>query len=404
MIPMLAWRNIWRNKMRSLVIMFSIAIGLFAGIAILALYKGMMQGRIRTVIDEEIGHIQLHQPQFTEDYEPAFVIPDAHEVVVQLKKMNYVKSICVRSVAQGMLSTPTGTAGVQINGIVAESEYDFSKLRQKLTDSTGFTAGKHYQVMIGKKLADKMQLKIGSKLVLTFTDTTNSIVAAAFRIAAIYQSTNTPLDERNVYIQQTELNELLGIPGAVYEIAVKLQEDEMLQQASQEMKEKFPGLKVESWKDLSPETDFMAKTVDDYSYIIMMIIMVALAFGIINTMLMAIMERTREIGMMAALGTSRLRMFMMVVLETVYLTLAGTPVGILFSRVLIGYYEKRGLDLSGMGEDMMRSFGFSTLIYPAFPGEKIGAVLLIVAATALLSSIFPAIKALGMKPIDALRT
>jgi ABC-type antimicrobial peptide transport system permease subunit len=148
----------------------------------------------------------------------------------------------------------------------------------------------------------------------------------------------------------------------------------------------------------------MAKTMDDYSYIIMTIIMIALAFGIINTMLMAIMERTREIGMMAALGTSRLRMFMMVVLETVYLTLLGAPIGISMGWLLSTYYGKKGLDLSGMGEEMMRSFGFSTLVYPSFPSEKIISILLIVAGTALLASIFPAIKALRMKPIDALRT
>jgi ABC-type lipoprotein release transport system permease subunit len=401
---MLAWRNIWRNKMRSLVIMFSITLGLFAGIAILALYKGMMQSRIRTVIDEEKGHIQLHHPQFTEDYEPIYAITNAKDVVQGIRQTDYVKNICVRSVAQGMLSTPTGTSGVQINGIVADSEYVFSGLQHKLIDSSGFTAGRQNQILIGKKLADKMKLKKGSKIVLTFTDSANNIVAAAFRIAAMYQSTNTPLDERNVYIQQEEMNALMGMPGAVYEIAIKLHRDQDMDATVLAMRNSYPRLKVESWKDLSPETDFMAKTMDDYSYIIMTIIMIALAFGIINTMLMAIMERTREIGMMAALGTSRLRMFMMVVLETVYLTLLGAPIGISMGWLLSTYYGKKGLDLSGMGEEMMRSFGFSTLVYPSFPSEKIISIILIVAATALLASIFPAIKALRMKPIDALRT
>lgn len=401
---MLAWRNIWRNKLRSLVIIGSIALGLFAGIAILSLYEGMMQSRIRTVIDEEIGHIQLHHPQFTQDYEPVFVVPNAGQVVSQLRNMHYVKSVCIRTVAQGMLSTPTGTAGVRINGIVPDNEYDFSMLKTKLMDSTGFTAGKQHEVLIGKKLANKMKLKKGGKIVLTFTDTTNTIVAAAFRIAGIYQSSNASLDEGNVYILQQEMNALLGITGAVYEIGVKLNNDEDLETSQRELQQLFPGLKVESWKDLSPETDFMVKTVDEYSYIIITIIMIALAFGITNTMLMAIMERTHETGMMAALGTSRQRIFLMVVLETIYLTIAGAPVGIFAGWLLTLYFGSNGLDLSGMGEEMMRNFGFNTLVYPQFPSGKIVTILLIVTGTALLASIIPAIKALGNKPIDALRT
>lgn len=179
-IWLMAWRNIWRNKMRSLVIMFSIALGLFAGIAVLALYKGMMKSRIRTVIDEEIGHLQIHQPQFKNDYEPVFLIPDAEKIVRQLQALPQVKQVALRSLAQGMLSTPTGSTGVQINGIVPEEEYDFSSLKQKIAEGEGFNPEKCNQVLIGRKLADKMKLKTGSKLVLTFTDTANNIVAGLF--------------------------------------------------------------------------------------------------------------------------------------------------------------------------------------------------------------------------------
>ena len=147
----------------------------------------------------------------------------------------------------------------------------------------------------------------------------------------------------------------------------------------------------------------MVKAVDDYSYIIMIIIMVALAFGILNTMLMAVMERSRELGMMMALGTGRLRMFALVMTETIMLTLLGAPIGLLAAWLTVGYYHGAGLDLTGMGEDMMRSFGFSTMVYPTFPSDKLAAVMLIVTATALLSGIMPALKVLHMRPVDAIR-
>ena len=138
-------------------------------------------------------------------------------------------------------------------------------------------------------------------------------------------------------------------------------------------------------------------------YIIIGIILFALAFGIVNTMLMAILERTQEIGVMMALGMNRLRLFLLVFLETVLLTLIGTPLGLGIAWIVTTYYNRHGLNLENMGKEMMNSFGFSTLIYPEFPAEKLAAIMGIVLFTALASCIYPAIKALQLQPIEALR-
>ncbi|MGE5109090.1 MAG: ABC transporter permease [Sphingobacteriales bacterium] len=403
MIFIMAWRNIWRNKMRSLVIILSVAIGLFAGLMVLALYKGMLRGRVRTVIDAEAGHIQIHDSNFKKDYEPFFILKDGNNIISQLNKIPQIKTIATRSITQGMLSTTTGSAGIQINGIIPEIENDASRLNKKIIEGNEFNKQKKNEVLIGKKLADKMKLKLGNKLVLTFIDSAANMVSGAFRVAAIYRSDNTPLDERNVYIRQNELNELLTIGNNYHEIVILLNKDEETETIKQQLQKQFPSCQVESWRDISPETELMVNTVDTYSYIIIIIILFALAFGIINTMLMAILERTREIGMMTALGLNKLRMFTLVLLETIFLTIAGTPVGLLASWLLVNYYNKHGLDWSGMGKEMMGSFGFSTTIYPEFPTDRILAVMIIVIGTALLSCLFPAIKALRLQPVDALR-
>ncbi|HMU09450.1 MAG TPA: ABC transporter permease [Ferruginibacter sp.] len=403
MIFTMAWRNIWRNKMRSIVIMLSLALGLFAGIAMLALYKGMMKNRVRTVIDAEVGHLQLHDSSFKKDYESKFIISNGDNVLRVLHAMPEIKLASPRSISNGMLATPTGSSGVQINGVVPEPEYEASQLKKKIIEGKPFDTAKNNQVMIGKKLAVKMKVKPGSKLVLTFTDSSDNIVSGAFRVTAVYQSDNTPLDERNVYVTMKDMNELLTTGNAFQEITVLLKKDEDVNNIQKRLQQKFPSLQVESWKEISPETDFMVKTVDQYSYIIMVIIMLALAFGIINTMLMAILERTREIGMMVALGTNKLKIFSLVLLETFFLTLAGTPVGILAGWLTTNYFSRHGLNLSGMGREMMSSFGFGTLIYPEFPADKIVGVMLIVAGTALISCLFPAIKALKLQPVEALK-
>jgi len=403
MMTLMAWRNIWRNKMRSMVIMFSIALGLFAGIAVLALYKGMMRNRVETVIYAEIGHLQVHDPEFKKDYEPRFIIQHGQDVLKGIRAVPGVASIGYRSITQGMLATTTGSAGVQILGVIPDLENQVSRLKDKLIEGSGFETARQNEILIGKKLATKMKLKVRSKLVLTFTDTAGTIVSSAFRVAGIYQSNNTALDERQVYVKFQDLNHLLGTGNAFHEIVVLLGKDEDVSETIAVLKGRYPALLIESWKEVSPETDLLVKTTDQYSYIIMIIIMIALAFGIINTMLMAILERTREIGMMMALGTNKLRIFLLILLETFFLTLAGVPFGILAGFLVIGYYNKNGLDLSGMGKEMMSSFGFGTTVYPEFPYDKLVAVLVIVVVTAFISCLIPAMKALRLQPVDALR-
>ena len=403
MILSMAWRNIWRHKARSLVIMVSIALGLFAGIAVLSLYEGMMISRIRTVIDEETGHIQIHHPKFSDENESKYLIDNIENILKKISGIPEIIEINKRILANGMLSTPNGTAGVQTIGIDTNTEFSFSSLKLKIKDGNGFKPNKKYQAIIGKKLAQKMKLEIGSKFVLMFNDTSNNLVSSSYRVASIYQSTNAPLDERIIYVSNYELSDLLGLKGQVHEIGLKLRNDDDVTATTVKLKQLLPQLKIESWKEISPETEFMAKTVDTYSYIIMIIIMIALAFGILNTMHMAIMDRSREIGMIAALGTNKFKIFLLILLETIFLTMGGVPFGIILGLSTTFYFNKHGLDLSGMGEDLMSNFGFKTVIYPEFPLEKLIPLLLIVIITALLSSLLPAIKAINMKPIDALK-
>lgn len=403
MIFRMAWRNIWRNKMRSIVIMLSIAIGLFAGIAVLALYKGMMKSRVRNVIDAEVGHMQLHDSMFKKDYDPKFIINNGNAIVKAITAIPGVKLVAPRSISNGMLNTTTGSSGVQINGVIPEIEYQASQLKAKMIEGRLFDSTKNNEVMVGKKLAKKMKLKTGARLVLTFTDTSGNIVSGAFKVIAIYQSDNAPLDERNVYIAMKDMNELLTSGNDFQEIAVLLHNDADIKPVQAQLKAKFPGCKIENWREISPETDLLEKTTEQYSYILMVIIMLALSFGIINTMLMAILERTREIGMMVALGTNRIKIFFLVLFETLFLTLAGTPIGILLGWLVTGYFNKHGLDFSGRGREMMSSFGFEVIIYPEFPLDKLVGVMLIVAGTAIISCIFPAVKALRLQPVEALK-
>lgn len=398
----IAWRNIWRNKVRSIIIMLSIAIGIFSGIMVLAIYKGMMRSRVKTVVYAEIGHLQIHDTNFKKDYEPIYTIAYGDSIVGQIKKLPEVKAVAARTITMGMLSTTTGSAGIQINGINVTDEKRVSMLDRKIENALLFDSIKSNEILISRKLANKLKLELGNKLVLTFTDIENNLVSSAFRIKSIYASDNAPLDERNVFIQEQALNQLIGIGHQFHEIAIILDKDESLDNVQKMLQQEFPNHLVESWKTISPETDLMVYTVDISSYIIMGIILFALAFGIINTMLMAVLERTREIGMMMALGMNRLNLFFLILFETFFLTIAGLPIGILTGWTVATYYHIHGMDWLGRGKEMMNSFGFNTTIYPEFPIEKLNMTIGFVLFTALISCIYPALKALKLRPVDAL--
>lgn len=398
----LAWRNIWRNRTRSLIIIASVTMGLFAGIFVMALYQGMIKARVRIVIDSEVGHLQIHHQKFKEDHDPKYVF-DPEIVMDQLKDVDLIKYLAPKSQTFGMVSTTTGSAEVKINGVIPSQENMVSQLNKKISEGNELVPEVKNGVLIGRKLADKMKLKLGNKLVLTFSDKESGLTAGAFRVVGIFQSNNAPFDELNVYAHKQVLNNYLKIGNDCHEVVVILKHDSDLELAKQNTQNLFPDLLVESWKETSPETNLMVGYVDEFAIIYVIIIMFALAFGIINTMLMSVLERTREIGMLTALGMNRRRVFSLILSETILLTVIGVPMGLLISWIITNHYYNVGIDISSFSGAVMSDFGFSSMIYPEFPIDSLPNVLLVVVVTALISALFPSIKAIKLQPADALR-
>lgn len=402
MLLLIAWRNLWRHRTRSIALIASVALGVWAGAFIVSLYYGMGNERVRIAIEQEVSHVQIHHPAFRDDYDVAFNF-DLDSVETAVRATPGLKAYSLRTNVQGMLANAAGSNGVQINGVDPATEDATRGLKVFVKNGTYFVDGKKNQVLVGKKLADKMKLAPGGKIVLTFQDQMQSITSGAFRIAGIYESANAPLDERNVYVRRADLEALLGTPGRGTEAAILLTGESELPAALDALRRKLPGLEVDDWRSISPETALVMSSLDISSIIIISIILLALAFGIINAMLMAVLERTREIGMLMAVGMTRLQLFGMVVLETLLLTLAGCPIGFAFAWLLNAWLSKTGIDLSGIAGNLMKGFGYGAVIYPDLPADKVWLILQIVFITALLASVFPAWKALSLRPAEAIR-
>ena len=403
MLWIMAWRNIWRNPIRSLVIILSVVLGIWAGGFISALYWGMGEDRVRIAIENEISHLQLHAPGFREDMDASCMLSNDTALLSVLSHNSAIRSFVFRSIAQAMLTTPVSSAGVLINGTDAVSEDSTTQLRQKIVEGSYFIPGKKQQLLVGKKLAQKYRLRVKSKVVLSCLDTAGNISSAAFRVTGIFQTYNTNWDGTHVFVDRRELNSMLGIGDAAHQVAVLLHSNRQLEKQAIRLRQQFPKLEIKTWQEISPDTHLILSSMSQISVIFMILILLALSFGIINTMLMAILERSREMGMMIALGMNRLRLLALIMLETMLLVLSGCPLGFGMTWMTVLYFSAHGINLRPMAAKTMSSFGFSPIIYPSLPADQYINMLLMVGITALLSAIPPALKAIRIKPAETLK-
>lgn len=398
----IAGRNIWRSKKRSLIIISAVSIGLWAGIFMMAFYNGMIEQRINSAIAGELSHIQLHNPELRKDYDIKYDIPKGKKILQTIHQNNQTKAAAGRIIIKGMIASASGSNGITINGIMPTEEQKLTNLSGKIIKGNYFNPKKNNEIILSEKIRKKLKLDLNKKTILTFQDKEGNLASAAFRIAAIYKTINTPYDDSNVFVKITDIDSLAGIPNSINEIAILLKNNQLLDENQNILKQKFPEIEVKTWKEIQPELGLTISVGDQMVYIFMGIILLALAFGIVNTMMMAVLERTREIGMLLALGMNKFKIFLMIVFETFFLILAGSPVGIGLALITITITQKTGIDFSQFSE-VYSSFGYSSIIYPSLTLRQFSIIMILVLITATFSALLPARRALKLNPADSLK-
>ncbi|MCB9283216.1 MAG: ABC transporter permease [Lewinellaceae bacterium] len=402
MLFKIAWRNIWRSRTRSLVVIGAIIVGVWAEIFLMSFSEGTVKSYINNAIQSEISHIQLHQPDFEKDKEVKYYFNDASAVLQTLQSTPHVKAATVRSLSNAMISSTKGARGVQIKAVDPGPEASVTKLDEKIVDGDYFAEGKHNQIIIGKSLAGKMNIKLRSKIVLTFTNLNGDITAAAFRVVGLYETDNSMVDDAIVYTIRSEFNRLLGAEDIAHEGALFLQDPEYLDTVTSVLKTEFPNLLVQTYKEISPEIELFDSQMQLSTTIFTVILMLALIFGIVNTMLMAVLERIKELGMLMAVGMNKVRVFLMIMLETILLGLVSGPIGLALAYLTVLYFNHNGIDLGYFSEGM-RQFGMSRVVFTTVRPSMFAELAFAVVLTALIASIYPSLKAIQLRPVEAIR-
>jgi ABC-type lipoprotein release transport system permease subunit len=403
MIINLAWRNVWRNRSRSLAVILALASGLFGALFIAAMANGIADKTIQTSIDNELADIQLHDKDYLVMEDVTMTLED-DAIGNSLDKIQNIRSYSSRVKSGAMASTATNSRQVTLLGIDPDEEKQVSTIHQNLVDGSYFEMDtKIEQVLISSRVAEKLKVDVKSKIIFSLADKNGEIVYQNYKVCGLFKTNNSVFDETTVYVNKAHLGSILKLRDKeVHEFAIRIIDEDRMNETVRLLSEKFPGLAVRNWLDISPLLRITESSMSVFSYVLIIIVLVALIFGIINTMLMVILERTKEIGMLRSLGMSRLKIAQMIMLETIFLCLVGSVMGNVLGFLAISYFGTTGMKFESF-EKGFELYGMSAKIFPVVANEFYLFITIMVVLTAIIASFFPIIRAFRLNPALAIR-
>jgi ABC-type lipoprotein release transport system permease subunit len=401
MIAKIGWKNVWRKKGRSLIVIMSVAIGVWAGLFFGGFQWGSYVQKLDDIVNRELGHAQIHAKDFIEEeYDYNFPIKNPEEVRAILDADTLIKSYVERSVFSGMVSTARDQSLALVFGVDTLQEQSISSISSMIVEGEMVQGKRAPSLLIGKAMAEQLNLKIGSKLNVQ-GGLLHGVKSFVGKVRGIYESPNKLKDKVVIYVHKSDIEKKLG-DGFVHEYAIIFKEFDSLEAQTAFLKSQLTDLDVLSWGALMPEIKEGIAITDAVMSVIMIIIWFALALGIINTMLMSVLERTNELGMLMAIGMSRYKIASMIFFETAVLTVVGVPVGLLLTMISMSYYGEVGIDLS-FADSAISEFGFESIIYPKIKPNFYYQVIYQVIIVSLISTVFPVMRVLKLRPVEAIR-
>ncbi|NVK04051.1 MAG: ABC transporter permease [Flavobacteriia bacterium] len=401
----IAWRNLWRSKVRSLVVIAAMAMGIWAAIFLSGFSIGMNEQRTNSALSTYLGYAQIHGEGWSDEPTVGLLIPNIEEVVQAGEEAPGYVAHSARLVQMGSANSSRGSVGVRIQGIDPAEDTLVYDIHTRLVEGEYLPEFRRVpKVFVGEAMAEELHLEVGSSFTLRYQSVDGGFMEDRCKVGGTFRTVSSAFDKMNVFIPKEYLADKMGISTSeAHEIVYRTTSKEAAVTWAEGLNGRLEGVEVESWKEVSPELGYADDMMATSLYIFVGIIVFAITFGILNTMLMAILERKRELGMLMAVGMNKSRTFFMVVLETIFLGCVGAPLGIAIGHITLLVSSKSGFDLSAVGEGL-NAYGMDAVVYPAtVPDYYIGISVMVVSMT-LLASLYPAYKALKLNPVEAIRS
>lgn len=397
----IAWRNIWRNKRRSIIVMISVAVGIVATVLTDTLSMGMIVQMLDNQIGAHISHIQIHREGFHDNPIIQSVVPNPSAVEAAIAREPDVIAFSKRVITHGLLSSANSSSGISLVGIEPDREDKVTKIKNSLIAGRYLAA--RNEIVLGKMLAEKLGVGLGDKVVALASARDGRVGSDVFRIVGMYETFSSEFDKVFIYIALDNAQEMLSLGNDVSELALLVRGREGVSGVKDDLARRL-GDKYEvlTYAELLPLLVMQIDIYRESMIVFYAIIGIALIFGIVNTMLMSVFERIHEFGVLMAVGMNNKRLFWMIILEALTLGLLGTVVGFIVGYFIYLPLSHSGIDLSLFSEGL-KSFGSGAIIYPILTIDVVASALLIVPFIAVLGAIYPAIKAVRLQPVNAIR-
>lgn len=403
MLLKLAWRNVLRNKRRTVLSGLAVGIGLAAMIFVDGLYKGMLESMIRTATDTFLGQAQIHAEGFRNTLEVEKTINRSEDIMKSLRSESLISGFSPRTVSFGMLSSAGGVNSVVLYGIQPETEKHISMLDEALRSGDYLDPEGMGQILIGSKTAETLEVETGDRVVLTVAQAgSGEISQDMFRVSGIFHLGIREADRGMAFINIRQSRDLLALGQAAHEITLKFRDINDAGDRSLTFWRRYSqaGNEAVGWRDLVPQLDSVIGMTEISNVIISLMVFGIVAITIMNSLFMSLYERMFEFGVLRAVGTRPVNMAIIIFLEAASLSLISIFLGLVLGLTVMQIFSVYGINYKGIE---FAGVTITELIYPVMALRQFTLFPLLIFVFSLIAAIYPAVFAAKLTPARAMQ-
>jgi ABC-type lipoprotein release transport system permease subunit len=397
----LSWRNLWRNYRRTLIMLLAITVGVWAMIFMTALLRGMVDNMVRTGISVLPGHVQIHAEAYRDDPSVTHSLPAPEQALLAILNSQDVVAWTGRIKVPAMVSSEQDNRGVTLLGVDPAGELAMGFDPADISEGRFLDGADDRGVVIGKKLMERLETRLGKRVVVMSQDPENAIADRGFRVVGVFTADLESREESVVYAGRDVIQAMLGVDTDISEIAILGHDYRTPQALTASIRNTVPAdREVLSWLELDPYLSTMMRVMDGFVLVWMVVIFLALSFGLVNTLMMAVFERVREIGLMRALGMRPSGIVYQILVESLLLLMLGLLAGNLLALGTIAWL-KDGIDVSAVAKGL-EMMGAASVMYPVLQWSDLVLANVVVIVLGIITSLLPAWRASQYRPVEAL--
>jgi ABC-type lipoprotein release transport system permease subunit len=400
----LAWRNIWRHKRRTIIIVLAMSLTL----ALMMFYDGLMNGFTDAIYGNAVkvlgGNIQVHAEGYRAQVNSTPLLPlaDPQAVVKAAEANPATLAATLRINTGGLVTNREGAFAVGITGIEPEKEQAVNLIGQYVKEGRNLTSEDTDNILIGKGLADAMNVQVGDRITLVGRSQHKQMRQRTMTVIGIFDLGMADIEKQTVYISLGEAQSLYDLAGQATEVAIFLKQLGQESAVINSIRPALPGYEIESFEANYPDLASAISSKGGVMNIFSVIIIAIAGVGILNLLLMAVYERTREIGVLGAMGLRPNQISLLFILEGTMIGLVGVAAGIVLGLLLNGILMRVGLDFGSMTQAASYMALIRDRVYPTWGVEKLPMRASMVAIISALAAVIPAIEAGRREPAEAL--